>query len=230
MMLSGPVLAAGFKCEKPAEPVKKQALDELQEVVVTGEKATTRTRALKEWLKLLVGKYTYEGYVDLCGQDNPKDLRSVTGNADCVASGENPNVHCTVNVRWPAARGENGAPVLGGVSSLLPAFAIYSLENRYLPDKQAYQLGLMFTQVDNKGVAEWASGTLMGDTFTSSEPCVGIPGDCRKITKITASPESDEIYSLVDIQVDSRRVLRQSFVLHRESKSGESKRSPGSSP
>jgi hypothetical protein len=229
LMLSGPALA-GFKCEQPAESVKQDTLDELDEVVVSGEKVTTRTKAFKEWLKLLVGKYTYEGDIDLCGHGNAKDLRPVTGEADCTAVGENPNVHCTINVRWPETTGENGEPVLGGVSSLHPAYVIYSLENRYLPDKQAYQLGLMFAQVDNKGVAEWASGMLVGDTFSSSEPCVGIPGACRKITRITASPESKEIYTLVDVQVDNRRVLRQSFVLRRESKSGDGKRSTGSSP
>jgi hypothetical protein len=230
LMLSGPVLAAGFKCEKPADTGKKSALDELPEVVITGDKVITRTKELREWLKLLVGKYIVEGDVDLCGQGNAKDQRPVSGEADCVAAGENPNVLCTVNVRWPETRGEDGEPVLGGVSSLRPAYVIYSLENRYLPDKQAYQLGLMFTQVDNKGVAEWASGTLVGDTFTSSELCVGIPGSCRKITKITARPESKEIHTDIDIEVDNRRVLHQSFVLHRESKSGDGKPATGSPP
>jgi hypothetical protein len=99
----------------------------------------------------------------------------------------------------------------------------------YLPDKQAYQLGLMFTQVDNEGVAEWAAGTLVGDTFTSSEPCVGIPGACRKVMKITASSENKEIYTEIDVEVDNRRVLRQSFVVHRESRSEDGKRTLRSS-
>jgi hypothetical protein len=230
LTLSCPAFAAGFQCAKPAEAGTKGVIQELDEVVVTGEKIKTRSRDLREWLKLLVGKYTYEGYVDLCGQENARDLRPVTGTAACVASGENPNVHCTVNVRWPAARGENGAPVLGGVSSLAPAFAIYSLENRYQPEKHTYQLGLVFTQVDNKGIAEWASGTLVGDTFTSNEPCVGIPGACRKVTKITARPKSKQITTQVDVEIDNRRVLHQSFVLNRELSVGKDERYPGSSP
>jgi hypothetical protein len=230
LALSGPVLAAGFKCEQPAEVVKQDTLDELDEIVVTGEKVTTRARALKEWLRLLEGKFTYEGYVDLCGQGNRTDQRPVRGDADCVGSGDNPNVLCTVNVRWPDARGEDGEPVLGGASTLRPAYVIYSLENRYEPEKQTYHLGLMFTQVDNKGIAEWASGTLVGDTFTSSEPCVGIPGACRKITKITARPESKEIYTQVDVEIDNQRVLHQSFVLRRQSKSADGKRTTGSPP
>lgn len=219
LMLSGPVFAAGFTCAPPADSGKKSALDELEEVVVTGEQVETDTKDLQAWLRLLVGKYTYEGYVDLCGKGNARDQRAVTGNSDCVGVGDTPNVHCTLNVRWPAARGENGAPVRGGVSNLLPASVIYSLENRYIPEMQLNRWGLMFVQVDSKGVAEWASGTLVGDTFTSREPCVDIPGDCRKITRITARPGSNEITMLADIRINDERVLRQGFLLHRESKS-----------
>ncbi len=218
LMLSGPALAAGFTCAPPADAGKKSTLDELEEVVITGEAVETDTKDLQAWLRLLVGKYTYEGYVDLCGEGNANDQRPVTGKSDCVGTGATPSVHCTVNVRWPAARGENGAPVRGGVSNLLPASVIYTLENRHIPEKQLNRWGLMFAQVDNRGVEEWASGTLVGDTFTSREPCVDIPGDCRKTTRITARPGSDEISMLVDVHVNNERVMRQAFLLHRESK------------
>jgi hypothetical protein len=197
LMLSGPVLAAGFTCAPATETDNRAALDELEEVVITGEESETDTKDLQAWLQLLVGRFTYEGYVDLCGKGNSKDQRAVTGSSDCIGSGSTPNVHCTVNVRWPAARGENGAPVLGGSSSLLPAL-------------------VMFTQVDNKGVTEWASGMLVGDTFMSREPCVGIPGDCRKTTRVTARPGSNEISMLIDVRIDDERVLRQVFLLHRD--------------
>jgi hypothetical protein len=220
-----PALAAGFACAPPANAGLKGTLDELDEVVVTAREATTETKDLQAWLKLLAGKFTYEGYVDLCGKGDAKDQRSVTGKSDCVASGSTPNVHCTVNVRWPSTRGESGAPVLGGVSNLLPALVVYTLENRYIPEIRVNRWGLMFTQVDNKGIAEWGSGTLVGDTFTSREPCVGIPGACQKTTRITARPGSDEISMVVDVHIDNRRVLRQGFLLHRESGTQKSKAS-----
>jgi len=228
LMLSGPAPAAGFRCAPPADAGRKGAQDELQEIVVNGAKVKTGTRDLQAWLKLLVGKYTYEGYVDLCGKGNVADMRPVTGGSDCIASGSGPNVQCTVNVRWPEAKGENGEPVLSGVSSLLPAFVIYALENRYIPEKRVDELRLMFTQVDNKGVAEWASGDLEDDTFTSREPCVGIAGGCQKTTRITATPDSNEVSMQVDVDIDNRRVLRQTFLLHRQS--GNGRQSTGSSP
>lgn len=234
LLCSGPALAAGFACTQPAattdaEAEENGALDELEEVVVSGEEVTTRTRDLKAWLKLLVGQYTYEGYVDLCGQGNAKDQRPVTGKSDCIKAGSTPNVQCTLNVRWPAVRGEHGVPVLGGVSNLLPAFVIYALESRYIPELKVDRLNLMFTQVDNKGVAEWASGALVGDTFTSRAPCVGIEGACEKITRITARPNSNEISMLIDVSIDNQRVLRQAFLL-RETNLRNGKSPKGSSP
>jgi hypothetical protein len=131
--------------------------------------------------------------------------------------------------------------VLGGVSSFLPALVVYSLEvyNQYTHSPQGHGLmpppsrdhsedfnrqlaqaprhwRIMFMQLDNKGNAEWGAGVLTGDTFVSREPCVGIPGVCQKITRITAKPDSDEIHMVTDVEVDSRRVLRQSFLLHRD--------------
>jgi hypothetical protein len=240
LVFSGPVLAAGFTCAQPADAGGKGALVELEEVVVTGEQPKTRTKDLQAWLKLLVGQYTYEGYVDLCGKGNAEEQRPVTGKADCVGSRSSPTVHCTVNVHWPDTMGESGLPVLGGVSNLLPALVSYSLESRHIPDPGAAEAfraalrtgvrsapvqedfwGLMFTQLDNRGIAEWGSGELVGDTFTSKEPCVDILGACQKITRITARPGSNEVSLLVDVRIDSRRVLRQAFLLHR---------SAGSSP
>lgn len=237
-LIPGPVFAAGFTCARPADSSRTSTPDELDEVVITGKEATTRAKDLQAWLKLLVGRYTYEGYVDLCGNGDAADQRPVTGHADCIGSRSTPTVQCTVNVRWPEALGDNGLPVLGGRSNLLPALVSYSLEKRYIADpgggEAAFRAalrtgtpstpirtsywGLMFTQVDSRGIAEWGSSMLVGDTFTSREPCVavGMAGDCQKITRITAKPDSHEIAMVVDIKVDSQRVLRQAFLLHRE--------------
>jgi hypothetical protein len=79
--------------------------------------------------------------------------------------------------------------------------------------------GLMSMQVDSQGTAEWASGALIGDSFISNEPCVGVPGDCRKSMRITAERNARELTMLIDTEVGEQRVMRQSLVLHRESKS-----------
>jgi len=74
-------------------------------------------------------------------------------------------------------------------------------------------------QVDSKGNAEWASGALINDSFVSKEPCVGRPGDCRKSMRITAERNSELVTMLIDTDVGEQRVMRQSLVLNRESKS-----------
>lgn len=224
LLLPGPVLAAGFTCAPPATPdtppSSRSELTELDEVIVSGSRATRRTRDLADWLKLLEGQYRYEGHVDLCGQGNAADQRPVTGKADCAglyydSDGSPPGsrsrlrgLYCVIDLRWPEARGEDGVPVIGGESTLSPAMVVYSLESD-LP-------GIQFMQIDNKGMATHAKGQLTGDTLTTREPC-GIPGACRKVTRITAQPGSEDISMLIDVEIDSRRVLRHALLLHRVS-------------
>lgn len=235
LLLPAPMFAAGFTCPQTPSSARDESAQVLDEVVVTTGQATTDTKDVLAWLALLPGRYTYEGFVDLCGQGIGEHLRPVTGSADCSRSGSNPNVRCTVNVRWPETRGEDGRPVPGGVSSLVPGLVIFSLEKRHrqiagggmaafresirtgIPASpvQTGYWGLTFTQVDSNGVAEWGSGMLVGDTFTSRERCVGIPGACQKTTRITARPQADEIVMTVEISIDSRRVHRQALLLRR---------------
>lgn len=214
LMLCGHALAAGFTCPPSAardsRPAAKTDLAELDEVVVTPDKVTSRTADLSAWLRRLEGQYSYEGYVDLCGNGTAAEQRPVTGKADCVAllTDSLVSVYCAVNVRWPTVHGENGAPVLGGESHLSPAVIVYGV----VPDMP----GIQFMQIDNKGIATHARGTLVGNTLTTTESC-GLPGHCRKFTRITANPDSTDVAILVDVAVDSRRVLRHAFLLHRVS-------------
>lgn len=245
-MFPGEVLGAWFACQTVASPATK-AIGELEEVVVTAKSIRTDSKDLKGWLRSLVGRYTYDGYVDLCGNGNAADQRPVTGWAECVGTRSTPAVHCKVNVSWTEERDEDGKPVLGGVSNLRPALVSFSLENRSIQDfssrtawitgtprinNQTSFWGIMFMQVDNRGIAEWGSGVLVGDTFTSREACVGISksGVCEKTTRITASQRSSEVFISVDIHIDSRRVLQQSFVLKRERSESNAERSGGVPP
>jgi hypothetical protein len=228
---SGPVPIAGLTCAQPVDTgkkSKKSAKDAPIVDVIDGSLATTDIRALRTWLLLLEGQYRFKGHVDLCGQGHTADQRPVTGSADCILSGPIPDVHCKVDAGWPETRADDGTPVLGGVSSLRHAQFVYSLENSGTRAIQVSGWGIQFVQVDNKGRIDWASGVLTGDTFTAGELCVGIPGNCQKITRITAKPDSNEIAMLIEIQIDHLPVMRQAFLLRRELKLQQGDASGGS--
>ena len=107
--VTGTVLASDFTCAKPSRSGEERTLDKLETAV--GVRKESATREMQVWLERLVGQYTVEGYVDLCGQGNPRDQRPITGKVDCIAAGSPPSVHCNVDVGWPPEPGENGAPV-----------------------------------------------------------------------------------------------------------------------
>jgi hypothetical protein len=231
LMLCGPVLAAGLTCAKPADSSEVSRTDEPEEAVSLKDH-TLSGKDMQAWLRQLVGQFTYQGYVDLCGKGNPADQRPVTGRADCIAAGLTPNVHCLVNVSWPAATKVDGSRLLGGVSNLSPAEFVFSIEiprPLMFRGKAANGWGLVFLQLDNRGNAQWASGVLVGDTFIATEPCTDMPGDCRRKTKITVRPDSN-ISMVVDTHIDRKRVLRQAFQLQRKPNARPAERSPGSVP
>lgn len=216
LLLPGSAFATGFTCTQPATPDAPPPilgeLAALDEVLIDGSQPTRRTRDLGAWLKRLEGQYNYEGHVDLCGNGHAADQRPVTGKADCAAlyhySDTEPptSLYCVIDVRWPEERSENGVSMIGGASHLSPAVVVYGV----VPDLP----GIQFMQIDNKGVATHARGTLVGDTLTTKEPC-GIRGLCQKVTQITARPDSKEIAMLIDVEIDSQRVLHHTFLLHR---------------
>lgn len=195
-------------------------MGETDEVPENARETVSSPKGMQAWLKRLVGRYTYTGYVDVCGKGNAKDQRSVKGRADCVATSAAPDVHCRVNASWPAERGDHGKSVLGGVSNLAPAQYLFSIESphpeRFVEGEGANFWGIVFVQVDQDDRGEWASGVLVGDTFLSTEPCADLSRDCRKITRITAKPDSNEISMTVEVRINRQRVLRQAFVLHRQ--------------
>lgn len=212
------VLAAGFTCPQRAipdtPPSATSELAELGEVMVDGSRVARRIRGLGAWLKRLEGQYSYEGHVDLCGKSHAADQRPVTGKADCAAlyhhSDTEPptSLYCVINVRWPQVRSEDGLPVMGGESDLSPAVVVYGV----VPDLP----GIQFMQIDNKGMVTHAQGKLVGDTLTAMEPC-GMAGLCQRVTRITARPGSNEIAMLIDVEIDSQRVLHHAFLLRRVS-------------
>ena len=118
------------------------------------------------------------------------------------------SLYCAINVRWPQVQGEDGKAVMGGESSLSPAVVVYGVVPT-LP-------GIQFMQIDNKGMVSHAQGKLAGETLTTRMSC-SMQGACQSITRITARPGSKDIVMLVDVEIDSRRVLRHAFLMHRVS-------------
>jgi hypothetical protein len=182
-------------------------IEELGEVVVTGEKATRKVADLIPWLRRLLGQYSYNGWVDLGGQGNPEDRRPVRGVGLCMGFGVAPGVQCEINVRWPQVKGPAGEEVMGGVSTLDPAMILYGLE----PD----EIGIRYLQVDNTGLAEGATGTIIGNTATFTAPCADIPGNCRRITQITADSDSKIVDMQIDTELDYVLAMRFRFQMTR---------------
>lgn len=233
LLISGPALSAGSTCAASADPDGQGRLQAPKDNPAGVEGTTYKLKDMQAWLALLVGQYTYDGYVAVCRDDDAEDLRPVTGKADCIAAVPSPGVHCTVNVGWPTATRDDGAPVRGGASTLSPAQLLFGIERRIpghgvMHRDKSEHMGLLIMQMDSNGVAEWASGELAGDTFLSREPCTD--GACHKITRITATPGSSQISMTVDFEINNRRVLRQAFVLHREPGSRNAERFPGPTP
>jgi len=186
----------------PAEPI-----DELDEIVVTGARRVRNPQKIVDWLKRLVGQFSYDGYVDLSSEGAPQGRRAVKGAGDCTGFGPGPGVQCVMKAIWPEARGSNGEEIPGGISTLAPAMVLYGLDPDYM--------GIRYLQLDNRGIAEGGLGELDGETLTSKAPCATLPAPCQRITRINAHPDGKLIQMQIDIQREDQRLVRFMFVMHR---------------
>jgi hypothetical protein len=208
LVASGIAVAAQPAATGTANPptaATKAADQELEEILVNGKriKPERNMQAVVDWMRRLVGQFRYQGYVELRSADGaPLGKQDVQGVSDCVAFGLAPGVQCSVKVEWPAVEG--GDRVVGGVSTLQPAMILYGFD----PDHRAVHM----LQVDNKGIADGALGYIQGDTLIAAAPCEGIPGNCQRITRITAKPDGKLIQTQIDIEIDGQRVTRYVFL------------------
>jgi hypothetical protein len=215
VLLGGPATAASASQPAAPPPIAAQRtddpsqLDELDAVIVNGQKPSRKPSEILTWMRRLTGQYRYEGHIDLLGNGDPDDMQPVTGSGDCIGFGPAPAVQCEINVRWPETPLRSGEVMLGAVSNLSPAMILFGFE----PDER----GIRFMLVDNKGIAEPALGLLAGDTLTSTERCVNTPGVCQKTTRITAEPEGKLIEMQIDVETSYRLTTSYRFVLHRVS-------------
>lgn len=180
--------------------------EELEEVIVSGTAKIVRSpRALRSWLKRLVGQHSYGGYVELGGEGVPQERRLVSGAGNCIPLDEIA-VHCEIRIRWPDVKAADGAGLPGGVSALAPAIILYGLD----PTNQ----GIRSLLVDSLGMAHGGLGELRGNTLTTSTPCVDLPGKCSRVSRVVAQPDG-KIRMEIDIELESTRVARHVFDLER---------------
>jgi hypothetical protein len=140
---------------------------------------------LDTWLRRLVGKYRYEGFVQF---GNGGDERLVSGTQDCWGFGEGPGVLCLTNMTWPyiGTYGQQGPP-----SYWEPALALYGIGPT--------PAEINFMQLDSRGQPEGIPTRLRGtDVARFQVPCTNEPALCRKIVKITAGADGGPIYLKID--------------------------------
>lgn len=176
--------------------------EELEEVVVLGAKIVRSRQAILNWLKRLVGHHSYEGYVDLGGEGASHGRRTVSGAGKCVPLGEIA-VLCESQVLWPDITAEDGSDLPGGVSTLSPAVILYGFDWKIA--------GIRSLQVDSRGMANGGPGELRGNTLTTTTACVDLPGNCTRVSRVSAQPDGKMIRIEVEIVRDANRVAHYVF-------------------
>jgi hypothetical protein len=191
----------------PGSAAARKRDDELSEVVISAEKPTRKPSDLIAWIRRLLGQYTIDGKVDLGGKGNPNERWTAVGTGTCIGFGVAPGVQCEMNVKWPAIPGPHGPEVLSGVSDLTPAMTLYAME----PD----DIGIRYLQVNNKGLAEGATGFIINDTAEFKTPCVNAPPGCQRVVRITVASDSKVINMEIDTELNYELAARFNFKLRR---------------
>jgi hypothetical protein len=194
------------RSERLAAKEEKEA-EELSEVNITAEKPTRKVGDLIPFLRRILGQYTIDGKVDLGGQGKPEDRWTAVGTGNCVGFGVAPGVQCELNVKWPQIPGPNGEAVMSGIFGMEPMMILYGLE----PD----ELGIRYLQVNNKGLAEGATGYMVDDTVTFKTPCVNTEPGCQRVTRVTARSDNKVVDFQIDTEIDYKVAARFNFKLRR---------------
>jgi hypothetical protein len=77
------------------------------------------------------------------------------------------------------------------------------------------ELGIRYLQVNNKGLAEGATGYMIDDTVTFKTPCVNTPPGCQRVTRVTARSDNKVVDFQIDTEVDYKVAARFNFKLRR---------------
>lgn len=179
----------------PAAPV-----DELETVVVEGEQLVEDERVIMAWMRRLVGQFSIQGAVVPIGEADAATNHAIQGRGLCTGFNPTPAVSCEIRLQLPDPRAFNASmPV--DLSPLSVAVILYGHER----GEGGWHIRHML--VDRNGNADPQLGALSGDTLISRSPCVGVPGGCRKVTRITAQPDGSRVDMQVQIEVDGAQAM-----------------------
>jgi hypothetical protein len=206
--------AAGSTGQLATPATSTEQSQELDEVIVKGQRISPKPRTWKElqkpfdWLARLVGEFDIDGSVDLHARGRPEDLRKVSGRADCVGFGIGPGVQCDLSVLWEPTKGPGGEEIPGGISTLNPAVMLFGFEP-VLP-------GVSWILVDSEGNAETSVGVMVSvDILHSRSKCVAIAGNCERLMQITADSALKHFDMEIDLRMEGETAVRFRFVMHR---------------
>jgi len=202
-----PVLLLPISALAAAPAAPKPSEDLLNEVTISAEKPTRKMADLIPFLRRILGEYTVDGKVDLGGQGKPEERWTAVGTGNCVGFGVAPGVQCEFKVKWPQIPGPNGEAVMSGIMGMEPMMILYGLE----PD----ELGIRYLQVNNRGLAEGATGYMLNDTVTFKTACVNTAPGCQRVTKVTARSDSKVVDFVIDTELDYKLAARFNFKLRR---------------
>lgn len=201
-----------------ADPRGIGAPPEPQTPEVLEARRVQRVADMEAWLPRLVGRFRYEGIVDLNGTPerseaswlpdeesdesevpeldpgNPVDpfkLKRAHGRGDCVAIGNGPGVHCVLDVVWQD-KDELAGPVLRGEEPFLsPATRLYGID--------AIAGVTRYLQLDKDGLTEAETGIVKGNTLTWTF-YTGEALKERRITRIHARPGGNVVQMSIEVE------------------------------
>lgn len=168
--------------------------DDLDEVLVSGQRRTRDPRVIMAWMQRLVGAHRYDGIVESASADRNTRQERVVGEGSCAPAGGEQAVLCEMRVATVLPSGSGGSADPG--QKFNPAVVLFGFE----PD----ELAIRSLFVDSEGMAEPALGLLVGDTLVSREPCAATPGTCSRQVRITADPHG--AFVTMHIAVESEGV------------------------
>lgn len=192
-----------------ANPQQQELDAQLDEILVEGRKPERNPQKVIDWMARLVGEFTWEGHVDVHARGRPEDIRAVHGSGNCTGFGLAPAVQCDIKARWSTVRGEDGEPVMGGVSNLNPAMMLYGFE----PDR----IGIRYMLVDSNGIADGGLGYVVDNTLISRTPCANVAGNCQRVARITADPDLKVVRMEIVLEIDYERAAYFDFIMRRVS-------------
>lgn len=188
--------------------------EELDEVVVEGDRIKSRISSYKElqkpldWLARLVGEFRIGGGVELLAQDDAGDPLAVTGAAVCIGFGIGPGVQCDFRALWRETAESASEAITGGASTYNPAVLLLGFD--------PLAGSVSYIMVDARGYADTAGGTMVSaDTMRARSSCFAMAARCDQVLRISASPDGETFEMMIDRQIEQQPAVRFRFVMER---------------